>query len=263
MAIQQTAKLSYLEKAALCANPAAHQLLTLIAKKKTNLCVAADVASKQELLTLADQLGPYICLLKTHIDIIQDFDADLLVQLTELSAKHQFLLFEDRKFVDIGQTVKSQYLGGIYQIAAWAHFTNVLPLAGPGIIEGLKQIGLPLQRGLIILAEMSSKGSLATGNYTEAAIEMGLQNRDFVVGFLTRNTVVDDPSFIIFTTGVQFQSKNDLLGQQYLTPEEAILDRNADVIIVGRGIYEHDNPVELAAKYRDLAWHAYLKKVNL
>lgn len=39
---------------------------------------------------------------QTHIDIIEDFDHDLVEQLQALSQKHDFLIFEDRKFADIG-----------------------------------------------------------------------------------------------------------------------------------------------------------------
>ena len=39
-------------------------LYAVIMKKKSVLCVAVDVTSCQELLQLADQVGPYICLLK-------------------------------------------------------------------------------------------------------------------------------------------------------------------------------------------------------
>ena len=40
--------------------------------------------------------------IKTHIDIIEDFDLSLIERLQELSAKHDFVIFEDRKFADIG-----------------------------------------------------------------------------------------------------------------------------------------------------------------
>ncbi|KAK2532395.1 Umps [Columba livia] len=62
-------------------HPTAARLLTLMEKKQTNLCLSADVTSSEELLQLAAALGPSICVLKTHIDILNDFTPE--VQMAE------------------------------------------------------------------------------------------------------------------------------------------------------------------------------------
>jgi orotidine-5'-phosphate decarboxylase len=234
--------------------------------KKSNLSVAVDVTTKKELLHLADLLGPYICILKTHIDIVQDFDQDLSAQLTILAQKHNFLIFEDRKFADIGNTVKLQYEKGIYKISDWAHITNAHPVPGDGIVSGLKEVGLPKGRALLILAEMSSKGSLATGVYSKEAVKMAQRHQDFVVGFIGQNRIQEvdglnvTEDFIYMTPGVGLVSKLDPLGQQYRTPRDVILEGKSDVIIVGRGIYGSGDPVENAKQYREAGWTAYLER---
>lgn len=113
---------TYGERAERHRNPAAKALLQTMDRKKSNLCVSVDVTRKAEFLAIVDATGPYVCLIKvtfqlvelrlqtstdlwcpqTHIDIIEDFDEDLISQLQELSKKHDFLIFEDRKFADIG-----------------------------------------------------------------------------------------------------------------------------------------------------------------
>jgi orotidine 5'-phosphate decarboxylase subfamily 1 len=253
--------MSYSERAKLCQNPIAKKLFEIVETKKSNLCLAADVTTKAELLKIADELGPYICLFKTHIDIIDDFDTDLITQLQRLSEKHNFLIFEDRKFADIGNTVAHQYEGGIYHIADWAHIINAHTVPGPGIIAGLKKIGLPKNRALILIAEMSSEGTLATDDYQAATLKMAEVNKDFVIGFITTKKMLPDPVFISFTPGVKLENGVDALGQQYLTPEKVIMENNSDIIIVGRGIYEAADPISEAKKYQSAGWAAYEKKL--
>jgi len=80
----------------------ANYLFTLIASKGTNLCLSADVTSTRDLLRVAEEVGDSICLLKTHCDHIEDFSDRTSRALTEIARRRRFLIFEDRKFLDIG-----------------------------------------------------------------------------------------------------------------------------------------------------------------
>lgn len=218
------------------------------------------MTSSKELLELADQLGPEICMLKTHIDIIDNFTPDLTRALRKLAHKHHFLLFEDRKFADIGHTVKLQYEGGIYRIADWADITNAHSLPGPGIIQGLATVGRPKNRGLLLLAEMSSLGHLMNANYIHQTLSMAEKFSDFVIGFITQHAFSSDPHWINITPGIKLANNADSLGQQYVTPEKAIQENGSDIIIVGRGIIAATDPLTQAKRYRKQGWYSYLHR---
>src|ERR1700760_2447173 len=95
--------LSFSARAALPSCPPLNAyLLHLMTIKRSNLCLSADVTTTSELLAIAEELGDQICMLKTHADIITDFSDRTIQQLKEIANKKHFLIFEDRKFADIG-----------------------------------------------------------------------------------------------------------------------------------------------------------------
>lgn len=221
-------------------------------------------------------LGPYIALLKTHIEIVSDFSNNTVQGLKDLSKKHNFMVFEDRTFVDTGNTVQMQYDGGVLRISEWTDIVNASVLAGDGIVEALAakstsdNFEIKGQRGLLMLAEMTTEGSLATGSYTRSCIESARKHKDFLVGFVatlsltgvkTTTHPAEDEDFVIFTTGVNRATKGDPLGQQYQTPEAAIA-KGADFIISGRGIYAADDPIAMVKLYQKEGWEAYLRRIN-
>ena len=238
-------------------NSVARHVFEIMDRKRTNLCFSVDVTTSAELLKLADAVGPHICLLKTHIDILTDFSTEFIKSLKLLSKKHDFMIFEDRKFADIGNTVKNQYSQGMYKINDWADIVNAHSVPGEGVVQGLKEASDLDKNACLMLAQMSSKGALTTGEYTKTTVEMAKKADDFVIGFISTSAVCDDPRFLHMTPGVNLSAKGDALGQVYLTPEEVIKNRHCDVIIVGRGIYKAENPQEAAVAYKEAGYQAY------
>ncbi|KAI0845785.1 Orotidine 5'-phosphate decarboxylase [Daldinia vernicosa] len=370
-----TFKASFAERANNASHPLLNYLFRLMELKKSNLCLSADVTSARELLTLADRIGPSIVVLKTHYDLVAGWDYHPQTgtgpKLGALARKHGFLIFEDRKFGDIGSTVQLQYTAGTARIIDWAHIVNVNMTPGKAAVTALQQaaarwrsrvnyevrtsvsVGTPVsdefdengsetdgqpttalspskdpppssnfrtehtgrkgsivsittltqsfepvdsprfgksiaegdelvfagieeppwERGLLILAQMSSEGNLMTKEYTQACVEAAREHKDFVMGFISQETLnsEDTDSFISMTPGCQLPPEEneedssvagDGLGQQYNTPTKLVGQCGCDIVIVGRGILKAASPQVEAERYRRKAWKAYLGRIE-
>ncbi|XP_058822689.1 uridine 5'-monophosphate synthase [Topomyia yanbarensis] len=243
------------------------ELMKLISIKKSTLCLAADLTSSEEILKLVEKVGPYICLLKTHVDIVEDFNDNFVKSLQSLAKKHNFIIMEDRKFADIGNTVALQYASGLYKISSWADLVTVHAIPGQGILKGLKAaLNDPTQqRGVFLLAEMSSQGSLATSQYSAATMKMATETDvDFVAGIVCQSAdLVTFPGLLQLTPGVKIEEGVDGLGQKYDSPEHVVKEKGADVCVVGRGILNAKNQADTAKLYRDRLWAAYCERVGI
>lgn len=233
------------------------RLFRIMHEKKSNLCVALDMTSSDQVISTADQIGPYVCMIKLHVDIIRDFSFEnLVIPLKELAKKHNFLIFEDRKFSDIGNTVKLQLSQGLSRLNEWVDVVTTHVLAGSGAVEGLIEASTERQVGCILVAQMSSKGNLLNQSFVHKAYLMAKQCPEFVLGFVCQNRLTSDPRFIHFMPGVSIGSKGDSLGQSYSTPDDAV-KRGADVIIVGRGVTTASDVAAEAQKFQEICFTAY------
>jgi uridine monophosphate synthetase len=95
-------------------------------------------------------------------------------------------------------------------------------------------------------------------------MEICEKHPDFVAGIVCQSpSIVQNPGLLQLTPGVSLDCQNDgPLGQQYNSPEDAVMSRGADIAVVGRGITQAIDPVRAAQEYRAKLWDAYEKRVS-
>lgn len=158
-------------------------------------------------------------MLKTHIDILNDFHPSVAKKWQELRCKDHFIIFKDRKFANTGNTVQLQYIGGPFKIVEWVDVINAHSIASPGTTSALKNSS-NFHKALLLLAEISSLGTLAKETYIEATIKMAEQHDGFVIGFICLKKISHDPKWIYFTPGIQLDTDKDRLGQTYQSMQQ-------------------------------------------
>ncbi len=251
-----------------CANPLSHRFMEVSTKKQTLVILAADLNTVDSLINLIESVGPYISALKTHVDIVDEFERKEWGRVVETAKKHDLLLFEDRKFADIGKISQKQ-MGGIYDIRSWADLVTAHRISGKDIVDGIAAGWGDVQRigGIFLLAQMSSRGNLLTEQYTLETIKTGIGS-PHVVGYIGNGSSPEEISLLrqnvgesqlIWTPGVNLETSEGLLGQRYGHPYDAIKS-GSDGIIVGSGIHGSNDPVSSAKMYAKESWRALVER---
>tara|TARA_Y100000813_G_C24121050_1_gene332690 strand:+ start:14 stop:1123 length:1110 start_codon:yes stop_codon:yes gene_type:complete len=205
------------------------KLNSLIEIKKSRLCFSADLDSKEDLIKILENIGQYIVICKIHYDFYDDKDDELKNKLIELSINHDFLIIEDRKFIDISNTVKKQYR----KYSNWVDMVTVMGNVNEEVIKNLS--------GVLLVANMSNNSF----NCTDNSIELANKYSNHIVGFITQNRINLD-NMICMTPGVNINTSKDK-DQNY----RSLNDIDTDIIIVGRGIYNQKDYENSAKIYSD------------
>ena len=229
-------------------------------EKKTNLCFSADLDNFDDLVKYIKIVGPHICILKLHSDIVKDLDLNKLQVINKLSIHYKFFIIEDRKFSDIGNTFKNQYQNGPLKIKDNTDMITAHGIAGEGVVKTFSDINIDKSKGLLLVYEMSSKNNLISSDYKNSLMKYVVNYTQDIIGLITQKRDIGPDNILYMTPGVSIKDKNDNSDQKYRTPEDAILRDNCDIIIVGRGIYNSDNVSKTVEIYKFLGWKAYKNK---
>lgn len=234
-------------------HPVGKKLVEIALKKNSNLIASADVITSAELLNLAELIGNHIVALKLHTDIITDFSHDMINELRKIADEKEFLLFEDRKYADIGNTQELQFKKGIYRISDWADMVTSHVIAGEESLKIFDNVAV------VAIVEMSTKDTLTDDFYITKALNVS-EKATNVIGAVAQRKISE--GLLLFTPGVNMRSSGDGKGQQYNTPEKVFRNIHTDFMIVGRGIYQAANPQETAQQYQMAGWKAYTESLR-
>lgn len=202
--------------------------------KKSRLCFSADVQNGDKLLEMLEKIGKHIVICKIHHDIIHDFNEVFIMKLLELSVKHDFLIMEDRKFLDISYIVNKQYAN----ISSWTDMITVHGLATDECVKYLNCV--------VLVANMSNDNN---NDFTNEAINKLKCNESRILGFVTQKRInlKSNVKMINMTPGISLENKH-IDDQKYDTPNNI----DSDYIIVGRNIYESPNILDTVTLFNDL-----------
>lgn len=223
--------------------------------KKSNICLSLDYTSSKKIINTVTILKDHIIMVKLHCDIIEDFSQNFIDELVKICKESRILIFEDRKFADIGNTFKHQFTSGIFKIRDWADIVTLHGLVGEGQIRQFSQLKRKDQYALLV-AQMSNRVNLLDYNYTQKLVKMAEKNSDNILGLICQEKLLDH-NFLHFTPGIKLENRTDSCDQQYKTPKEAI-QNGSDILIIGRGIIDSDNVSETCQKYQKEAWKHYI-----
>ncbi|KAL3984812.1 Orotidine 5'-phosphate decarboxylase / HUMPS family protein [Acanthocheilonema viteae] len=244
-------------------NPLNKRLLEIMNKKKTCLCIAIDVIKCEEIIQIIEKTGGYICAVKLHADVIEDFNDSFVQKLASLASNLDFIIFEDRKLADTGNTTNLQLTKGPFKIASWAQIVSVHALCGQSVLNVIRKIvNQPESKltGCLLVVEMSSGAITNSEEYLNAALQLAKNNRDIVSGFICQKRCADIPDFLYWTAGVHMDAITDGIGQNWRTIEHAIGVDGNDIVMVGRAITGVADINTQIRRYRDAAWESFIYK---
>ena len=251
-----------------CAHPLAHEYMRIACKKRSLVVLAADLPSIGEIVEIISKLGSRICVLKTHVDMVEDFTPAGWSDVVDAARGEDVLLFEDRKFADIGRVAQTQ-MGGHYNIASWADIVTSHSVSGPDVVDGIAAAWEGIERvgGVLLLAQMSSLENLLDNNYSHRTIGMGSAS-PHVIGYIGNGSSPDSLASLreivgegkmIWTPGINIDVEKGVLGQRYGHPTDAVR-AGSDAVIVGSGIHGAEDPLAAATEYAEASWISLLER---
>lgn len=218
-------------------------------KKNSKICLSLDIPNWDNFFNILEKVADKIVMLKIHLDIMENLNKTNLEKLFQMKQKYNFLVWEDRKLCDIGHTnvlVVKQLLSYQFNNQKLVDFISILPIGGELSLTPLFEMDI----GIFLLSEMSSQGNLFNDIITNNIIQLSKTHyrTGKITGIInqTLNPYIIQYPILSIIPGISHLSAKDNMGQQYRDVTK--LKVLPDIFVVGRAIYQSENPLESVNK---------------
>ena len=225
------------------------KLFNIMNEKKTVLCLSLDVDSWDNGQKILELCGPYICMVKLHVALFDDWNNNSHLKLIELSNNHNFLIMQDSKLIDVPKISLKQILSSQYNISKWTdcitvsniNYLDIKNLFNENKITSKKNI--PLE--LINVVEMNTKSNFFTQEYIKNTKRNIYKNN--ISSIVSQRSFKDCGYSIRFSPGVVHNQndidlmKNNNIRSRYRSIKDAISKDLNHIVIIGSNIVNIKN----------------------
>ena len=239
------------------------KLLKIIREKKTSVCLSLDIPLWKVGKKMLDEMGPYICAVKLHCDLIVDWNEQTIFDILELKKKHNFLVIEDAKYIDVSFINEKKLKDTQYNINKWVdaitvhwinYFENKVPLSGT-------------QVHIICVGDMNTVNDPLSIDYSNLLDTINpVETSGHIIEYYNNiDTIVQQNKFkkcnnvLKMTPGV-IESDDEIKlydDKRYRSIENAILRDRNHVVIIGKNITLEENYVEKCKSCANLSWYYF------
>lgn len=227
---------------------------------KDRLVVALDVDSREQAISLVEELSPFVGLFKVGSQLFTSVGPELVKEIIGRGAK----VFLDLKYHDIPNTVANAVVAAM---RLGVSICNVHALGGLAMMRQVAEecekvaakenLAKPLILAVTVLTshDQTSLNDLAINeNLSDLVVRLAKLTQkaglDGVVASAQEITLIRNatqPPFVILTPGLRPAQSDTQDQKRVMTPEEA-LKAGSDYLVIGRPILAHPNPAKAAAE---------------
>jgi orotidine 5'-phosphate decarboxylase subfamily 1/orotate phosphoribosyltransferase len=211
-------------------NKKSRKLYEIMIEKKTGLIFSADMDTWHENLTIINKISKYICAVKIHN---RYKDCSMSNDLRNIVSNLNLMIIDDEKLADVS------YINN--KLVTPGDMVTCHSLMGYDTIKNTNF-------DLILLAKMTTSNNLMDEDYVRKTVAMARYCNN-VCGFITNRILSYD--FLNMSPGITLKNENDNIVDSTYVHIDKALERGIDCAIVGREIYNAENPEKIASEFQD------------